>query len=107
MLTAWAHAVERRLAPTGRRFGSIHAVVHDPDDDPARGGPSGGPARRTAVLVHGMYGSATTWSPVLVAGLTGAGYRVVAVDRPGHGWSARCPACCQYGIACSLRPASV
>jgi len=44
------------------------------------------------VLVHGMYGSATAWSPVLVAGLTDAGCRVVAVDRPGHGWSARCPA---------------
>jgi pimeloyl-ACP methyl ester carboxylesterase len=38
-----------------------------------------------------MYGSATSWSPVLVAGLTAAGYRVVAVDRPGHGFSARCP----------------
>jgi pimeloyl-ACP methyl ester carboxylesterase len=49
-----------------------------------------GPARRTVVLVHGMYGSATSWSPVLVAGLTDAGFRVVAVDRPGHGWSARC-----------------
>jgi pimeloyl-ACP methyl ester carboxylesterase len=99
VLTAWAHAVERRLAPTGRRFGSIHAVVHDPDD-----GPSGGPARRTAVLVHGMYGSATTWSPVLVAGLTGAGYRVVAVDRPGHGWSARCPAAPNGAHPCGPTP---
>src|SRR5215207_6400676 len=69
VLTAWARAVERRLTPTGRCFGSVHAVVHDPDDGTSVGtsdGAGGGPARRTAVLVHGMYGSATTWSPVLV-----------------------------------------
>jgi pimeloyl-ACP methyl ester carboxylesterase len=96
VLTAWARVVERRLAPTGRRFGSIHAVVHEPPDDTddadRTDGAGGGPVHRTAVLVHGMYGSATSWSPVLVDGLTAAGYRVVAVDRPGHGWSARCPA---------------
>jgi pimeloyl-ACP methyl ester carboxylesterase len=82
VLTAWARALERRRTPSGRSFGPIHAVISEP---------LAGPARRTVVLVHGMYGSATSWSPVLLAGLTDAGYRVVAVDRPGHGFSARCP----------------
>jgi len=82
VLAVWARALERRRAPTGRRFGSIHAVVHEPATVPAR---------RTVVLLHGMYGSATSWSPRLVTGLTDLRYRVVAVDRPGHGWSDRCP----------------
>jgi pimeloyl-ACP methyl ester carboxylesterase len=83
VLAAWARALERRRIPSGRCHGPIHAVTHEP---------VGQPARRTVVLVHGLYGSATSWSPVLVAGLTDAGCRVVAVDRPGHGFSARCPA---------------
>jgi pimeloyl-ACP methyl ester carboxylesterase len=99
VLAAWARAVERRLAPTGRGFGPIHAVVHEPEPGAARG-----PARGTAVLVHGMYGSATSWSPVLVGGLTGAGIRVVAVDRPGHGWSARCPTTPNGGHPCGPTP---
>jgi pimeloyl-ACP methyl ester carboxylesterase len=87
MLAAYARAIEARRSPPGRFFGpveaAVHAVVHEP--------PGGRPAR-TIVLVHGMYGAATSWSPALVAGLVADGGRVVAVDRPGHGYSARCPA---------------
>ncbi len=47
-----------------------------------------GSGPRTAVLLHGMMGSAESWwriSPLLVS----RGYRVLAVDLPGHGLSPR------------------
>ncbi|MGC2999807.1 alpha/beta fold hydrolase [Streptomyces sp. G35A] len=44
----------------------------------------GGP--RTAVLVHGIMTDSRSWSRVAPA-IAGRGYRVVAVDLPGHGAS--------------------
>ncbi|WP_423918923.1 alpha/beta fold hydrolase [Frigoribacterium sp. 2-23] len=47
-----------------------------------------GQGDRTAVLLHGMMGSRESWwrvVPLLVA----SGYRVLAVDLPGHGLSPR------------------
>ncbi|WP_066517201.1 alpha/beta fold hydrolase [Curtobacterium ammoniigenes] len=47
-----------------------------------------GHGHRTAVLLHGMMGSAESWwrvAPLLVDN----GYRVLAVDLPGHGLSPR------------------
>jgi pimeloyl-ACP methyl ester carboxylesterase len=47
-----------------------------------------GEGERTAVLLHGMVGSGESWwrvAPLLVA----SGYRVLAVDLPGHGSSPR------------------
>jgi pimeloyl-ACP methyl ester carboxylesterase len=98
VLGACARAIEARRTPAGRFFGPVHAVVHEPaagrSGDPPAASRAGGPAgdAPTVVLVHGMYGAATSWSPVLVDALRAEGCRVVAVDRPGHGFSARCAA---------------
>ncbi|MFY9714495.1 MAG: alpha/beta hydrolase family protein [Microbacterium sp.] len=43
---------------------------------------------KTAVLLHGMMGSAESWWRVIPL-LVGNGYRVIAVDLPGHGLSPR------------------
>jgi non-heme chloroperoxidase len=47
---------------------------------------SGDPAGRPVVLVAGFTAPATSWKPQLPA-LEGAGYRVIALDRRGHGES--------------------
>ncbi|QWS33165.1 alpha/beta fold hydrolase [Curtobacterium aetherium] len=49
-----------------------------------------GAGRRTAVLLHGMTGSSESWwriTPLLAA----RGFRVLALDLPGHGRSPRDP----------------
>lgn len=49
-----------------------------------------GEGRRTVVLLHGMTGSSESWwliTPLLVA----RGFRVLALDLPGHGRSPRDP----------------
>ena len=45
-------------------------------------------ATRTAVLLHGLMGSAESWWRVVPL-LVGCGYRVLAIDLPGHGLSPR------------------
>lgn len=45
---------------------------------------SGDPSGRPVVLVAGFKAPATSWKPQLSA-LEGAGYRVIALDRRGHG----------------------
>jgi len=50
-----------------------------------------GAGHRVAVLLHGTMADSRTWWQVGPA-LAGRGYRVVAVDLPGHGRSPRCPA---------------
>ena len=47
---------------------------------------SGDPRGRPVVLVAGFKAPATSWKPQLAA-LENAGYRVIAVDRRGHGAS--------------------
>ena len=47
---------------------------------------SGDPHGRPVVLVAGFKAAATSWKPQLRA-LEGAGYRVIALDRRGHGAS--------------------
>ncbi|MGL4279417.1 MAG: alpha/beta fold hydrolase [Albidovulum sp.] len=42
---------------------------------------------RDLVLIHGLSGSVRDFSAGFIARLTGR-YRVIAVDRPGYGWSA-------------------
>ena len=50
----------------------------------------------TVVLVHGFGASITEWKG-LIPVLTDAGYRVVAIDLKGHGWTSRPPG--DYSIA--------
>lgn len=49
-----------------------------------------GEGDRIAVLLHGMMGSAESWHRVVPL-LVERGYRVLALDLPGHGLSARDP----------------
>lgn len=49
-----------------------------------------GPATAPAVaLIHGASGNQADMMTSLAAPLVAAGFRVIAVDRPGHGWSER------------------
>ncbi|GAA1728817.1 alpha/beta hydrolase family protein [Microbacterium paludicola] len=57
-----------------------------------------GSGPRCAVLLHGMLGSAESWQRV-VPQLLHAGYRVLAVDLPGHGLSPRDPTMTLEGAA--------
>src|SRR3954469_19056736 len=74
--------IERRYPPTGRFIEVEDHRLHYRDAGP------GGAPRGTIVLLHGA-------SSNLVESMLGLGshlarrYRVIAFDRPGHGWSER------------------
>lgn len=48
-----------------------------------------GPERATVILLHGASGNQADLMLPLGARLSAKGYRVLAFDRPGHGWSTR------------------
>ncbi|MDB5652051.1 MAG: hypothetical protein JWL62_3571 [Hyphomicrobiales bacterium] len=48
-----------------------------------------GPLRDTVLLLHGASGNQADMMLQLGARLAAKGFRVIAVDRPGHGWSDR------------------
>lgn len=82
-----ACAIEARYPPLGRFIevgqeafrGRLHVVEAGPADRPPLG---------TVVLLHGASGNLA--DPMLALGRRLAErYRVVALDRPGHGWSDR------------------
>lgn len=60
-----------------------------------------GDGDRTVVLLHGMMGSAESWSRVTDV-LVGQGDRVIAVDLPGHGLSPRDPELTMASAAASV-----
>ena len=80
-LYAWT--IERRFPPTGRFIEVEGCRIHYREE-----GPEGTPPRGTIVILHGA-------SSNLVESMLGMGaalsqrYRVIAIDRPGHGWSDR------------------
>jgi pimeloyl-ACP methyl ester carboxylesterase len=82
-LYAWS--IERRFPPTGRFLDVDGCRLHYREE-----GPRDRPMRGTVVLLHGA-------SSNLVESMLGLGrslsqsYRVLAFDRPGHGWSERRP----------------
>jgi len=83
---AYAWIIGKRYPPTGR-FTTVEGCrLHYRDEGPR----DGGPARGTVVLLHGA-------SSNLVESMLGLGWalsqsdRVLAFDRPGHGWSERRP----------------
>jgi pimeloyl-ACP methyl ester carboxylesterase len=82
--TLWlGRDVERRFPAIGHlvNFGSgrLHVVETAPK----------GPARGAVVLVHGASGNFADPHVALAGRLADEGFRVFAVDRPGHGWSDR------------------
>lgn len=79
--------IEARYPPLGRFVevgdGRAHGRIQVLDVAPAAGKPLG-----TVVLLHGASGNLS--DPMLALGKRlSERYRVVAVDRPGHGWSDR------------------
>ncbi len=80
-----ARRIEARFPPGGRFVpvtgGRLHYLEAGPPDGRARG---------TVVLLHGA--SANAADPMLaLGGRLADRYRVLAFDRPGHGWSDRIP----------------
>ncbi len=75
--------METRYPATGTRVdvgrGAIHVL-----DRAQRGEPRG-----AVLMIHGASGNAADLDVALADRLSEAGFRVLSVDRPGHGWSAR------------------
>lgn len=79
--------VEAALPPPGRFVDVPGARLHVVDQAPAQAGKER-PALPTLLLIHGLAGNLGNFTYGMVDRLA-AQYRVVAVDRPGSGWSAR------------------
>ncbi len=81
----WAHTrkVESRYPPTGRFMEvegcRLHYLVRDPE---------AGEPLATIVLLHGAMSNLVEAMLGLGSGLS-TRYRIIAFDRPGHGWSSR------------------
>lgn len=80
--------LDRRYPPAGRFADLPGGRIAAIEAGPGQGG-SAGPGRGTIVLLHGA--SANAADPMFGIGrrLADHGYRVVALDRPGFGWSDR------------------
>jgi pimeloyl-ACP methyl ester carboxylesterase len=79
--TLW---IEARYPPTGKRVEvGGGAAVHILDQ------PAQGAERGAVMMIHGASGNAADMSVALAGRLSQAGFRVLSVDRPGHGWSGR------------------
>ncbi len=87
-LAIWTQIVAARAAAEHPPSGSFVAVtggqLHLRDM-----GPRDAPPERTLVLIHGASCNLLALTLPLAEPLVAAGYRVVAIDRPGHGWSDR------------------
>ena len=84
LFTAWrARAIEARFPPRGDLValdgGTIHIVERA----------ALGAGRGAILLMHGASGNHADMLNALGDPLAARGFRVLAVDRPGHGWSAR------------------
>ncbi len=78
-----AARVEVALPPQGRFLTVDGTRLHVIERGPATGEP-----RATIVFIHGASSNATDPMSVM-APVLGAGYRLISIDRPGHGWSER------------------
>ncbi len=86
-LASFAYLMSRRYEalypPIGQRVdvgpGALHVVETEP-----KGGDRG-----AVLLVHGASGNCADLDVALADRLSGLGFRVFSVDRPGHGWSDR------------------
>lgn len=78
-----ARRLEMRFPPRGRFVDLPGGRLHLNDIRPE------GAPRATIVLLHGASGNEADMTLPLAAPLVARGFRVIAVDRPGHGWSDR------------------
>lgn len=78
-----AHEISQRFPPEGQIVsvdgGRIHLTVQEPDGAPVA----------TAVLLHGASGNEREMRVALGSELLRLKYKVISIDRPGHGWSDR------------------
>ena len=80
-----SRVIEARFPPVGERMATgpnglaIHVVERPPN----------APERGAVLLVHGASGNFADLDFALGERLAAVGFRVFAVDRPGHGWSDR------------------
>jgi pimeloyl-ACP methyl ester carboxylesterase len=81
----YARTIERRFPPTGRFVEVDGCRLHYREE-----GPNEEPARGAVVLLHGA-SSNLVESMLGLGGSLSQSYRVLAFDRPGHGWSGRKP----------------
>ncbi len=85
LYTLWQTGViERRYPPQGNFVGIGGGARLHYTERRAQG-----PARGTVVLLHGASGNQADLMVPLGDRLAARGYRVLAFDRPGHGWSDR------------------
>jgi pimeloyl-ACP methyl ester carboxylesterase len=75
--------IEARYPPTGSGIevggGWVHVVERAPQREP----------RGAVLMIHGASGNAADLDVALAGRLSEAGFQVLSVDRPGHGWSTR------------------
>ena len=82
--TQWqARVIEAKFPPQGKFAAVAGGRLHYTEALPA------GAPRGTVLLLHGASGNQANMMAALGGVLTRRGYRVLAVDRPGHGWSER------------------
>jgi pimeloyl-ACP methyl ester carboxylesterase len=75
--------IEARFPPAGALVAAGEEFVHIVERAPS------GRERGAVLLVHGASGNHADMMAALGAPLAALGFRVFAVDRPGHGWSSR------------------
>jgi pimeloyl-ACP methyl ester carboxylesterase len=84
LFTQWqTRVIEARYPPAGK-FVSVEGGRLYYTEALPQGAPRG-----TVVLLHGASGNQANMTAALAAPLTVKGWRVLAFDRPGHGWSER------------------
>ncbi len=94
-------AFERAYPPRGTFVGTAFGRLHFTRRDPA------GAALATIVLIHGASGNNADMMAPLGERLSAKGFRVFAIDRPGHGYSERlrADASSPSAQACAIRAA--
>ena len=86
LYTQWqVRRIESRFPPAGRFVDVEGGRLHYTERRP-----TGGAAETaTVVLLHGASGNQADMMLPLGDGLVARGFRIIAIDRPGHGWSDR------------------
>ena len=84
LFTQWQVRVLEARYPANGKFASVEGGRLYYTEALPQGAPRG-----TVVLLHGASGNQANMTAALAGPLAARGYRVLAFDRPGHGWSER------------------